>query len=119
MTEQFDFGSELSIAIGQVADAVDDFGDAIGQFVLCAGKFFGGGFVLVGRDGGFGLLGDAGVFTQIYFGFEDLQDFQNDGWRQAAARTAVTLAFAGSVDKVFGPAIERVGPEFALSDGEA
>ncbi len=34
-------------------------------------------------------------------------------------RTTVALAFAGGVDEIFGPAIERVGPEFALSDGEA
>ncbi len=72
LAEQFDFGRKFGIAGGKIADAIDDFEDAVGQVVLRAGKFFGSGFVLVGRDGSLGLFGDASVFAKIHFGFEDL-----------------------------------------------
>jgi hypothetical protein len=34
--------------------------------------------MVVGTHGRFGLFGDAGLFTQVDFGFEDLQNFQDD-----------------------------------------
>ena len=76
--------------------------------------------VLLGLDRGAGLLGDAGLLAEVDLGLEDLEDFQHDRGGQAGLRLAAgAVAAARRVDQVFGPAVQRVGPEFALGDRQA
>src|SRR3954471_22894425 len=76
--------------------------------------------MLFGLDGRLGLLGYASFFAQIDFAFQNLKDLEHNGWWQGAFATATgTCAATGRVDQVLGPAVHRVGPEFALRDGHS
>ena len=78
------------------------------------------GRVLFGLDRRLRLFSDASFFAQVDFAFEDLQNFQNDGGRQTAARfSAGSGAPLGWVHQVLRPAIHCVGPELTLSHRQA
>ncbi len=120
LSQEIDLLAKFFLAIFEGTDAINDVIDSLTELVLGFRKLpslFG---VFFGLDRRLGLFGDAGFFSQIHFAFEDLQNFQNDGWRQTAARFAAgSGAPLRRIDQILRPTIHCVRPEFRLRDRQA
>ncbi len=65
---------------------INDLIDAIAQQVLRFTQTNALAHVFVCGNTCFGLFGNTSLLSQVDFGFENFQDFQNHGWRQTAGR---------------------------------
>lgn len=120
LSEQSDLFAKFLFAVFEQSNAIDDVLKSLAELLLRVSKLVGLLGVFVGFDRRFGLLGDTSFFSQIHFTFEDLQNFQNDGGRQTAARFAAgSGAPFGRIDQILRPAVHRIGPVLGLSDRQA